>query len=423
MSSTTAIAVPVAPAAAMADKAVSFDYKFLPVSDLDVKTEEDPKTGKPIVQAILVEGEELVETDRFWTSLFARYGFNKAFFKYYTHAEVFKRISNVEKNDRMRLCIERDEAGKGTLLAVSNPTKPIVVYDELMELLGRYGNESLTYSSGIVESQHQPRIGTAGFNLCGDDFVNRFMMATPIDGYGGPNIYLSLLRQVCQNGLIGYAKHFKAGLAIGKGDDEVAPSLVRALEGFNNEEGFSAIRERLESAANSWASIYEAQELYKIVTRLYAHKLISDMGSMDMASVQSLKAVNLSRYLLTTLEGQTVADGLGSPILKAFHNMTGDISRLYGLANPEALSQKKRRTLPVNTTVYDLINFATEVATHYALPSGARMLNAFVGTILVEEFDMEGTREKFLEFKDFHVEASAAVLAAKTKESSKGEAA
>lgn len=48
--------------------------------------------------------------------------------------------------------------------------------------------------------------------------------------------------------------------------------------------------------------------------------------------------------------------------------MTGDTSRLYGLANLDALSAKRQRTLPVRCKVYelckvyDLLNFAPATA-------------------------------------------------------------
>ena len=40
--------------------------------------------------------------------------------------------------------------------------------------------------------------------------------------------------------------------------------------------------------------------------------------------------------------------------------------KLYGLANLDTLSPKRQRTLPVDCKVYDLLNFATEIATHHA---------------------------------------------------------
>ena len=54
-------------------------------------------------------------------------------------------------------------------------------------------------------------------------------------------------------------------------------------------------------------------------------------------------------------------------------------------------------------TVYDLINFATEVASHHAEAEGARKIQAWVGDCLANEYDMEGTRDKITDFKDFHL--------------------
>jgi hypothetical protein len=88
--------------------------------------------------------------------------------------------------------------------------------------------------------------------------------------------------------------------------------------------------------------------------------------------------------------------------------MTGDVSQLYGLANPDSLSAKRQKTLPVRCTVYDAMNFATEVATHYAKPEGARQLNAWVGGLISEEYDMENTKDSFTEFADFHLRSTLA---------------
>lgn len=394
-------------ATAVADKTVRFDYTFMPIADMQVRTEEDPKTGKQTVSAVLIQDEPMAPTDRFWVSLYSRYGFNSAFFKYFSHAEVFTRISEVESNDRMRLCIERDETGAGTLLGVSNPSKPIVVYDEIMELLGRYNGESIAYTNGIVESTHAPRQGANSFK-CGDfDFVNRFMMATPIDGYGAPNIYLALLNLATEAGVVGYAKAFRAALALGKADDDVTPSLTRALDGFNNDEGYAAIRQRLESSLMSWSSVYEADSLYKLLVKCHGKSLIDDKGG-----VTSAKAVKLRQLLNAPVDGKVENDGgIGSQLLIAYHRCTGDINRLYGVANLEALSAKRQRTLPVRCTVFDLMMLATEIAAHYANPTGARMLQAWVGNLLAGEFDMEGTKEKFVEFAEFHNEMRAGLAA------------
>lgn len=382
----------------------SFDYDFLSVGDLRVETVEDPKTGKKTVAKVLVKDEPLNPTDRFWVSLFARYGFNSAFFKYFDHQETFERISKIEKSDRMRLCIERDASGQGTLLGVSNPNKPIVVYDELMEMLGRYQGQSVMYHNGIVESTHTPRSGANQFEVSGDEFVNRFLLATPIDGYGAPNIYLSLLRLACENGVVGYTKAFRSSLALGKADDDVSPSLTRALDGFGNDEGYAAIRQRMEAAASSWCSVHESQTLYNLLVKLHSRRAIEDMGGMTPAGAKKIAALLGNPALVSE---QTPEEGVGSPILKAYHALTGDTTKLYGLANLDALSVKRKRTLPVKCRVMDAINFATEVATHYANPEGSRMLQAWVGGLVTDEYDMEGTADQYGEFSDFLIEKKA----------------
>jgi hypothetical protein len=382
-----------------------FEYAYAPVNDLQVVTTEDPKTGKPVVDHVLVQDEPIKDSSRFWTSLFARYGFNRSFFKYFEYAEVFNRISQVETNDRMRLCIERSKDEQGNdcsrLMAVSNPTKPLVVYDELMDLLGRYDGRSVNYSSGIVESTHTPRAGGNRFDILGDLHENRFVMQTPIDGYGAPNLYLALLREICTNGMVGYAKAFRSQLALGKGPDDVTPSLIRALDGFNNDEGYAAIRQRVESAGKSWLSVYESQQLYKLLIRLHSNK------ALDVNDSSLHKGTDIADYLTGGQPNRPMGEEehVGSPIIKAFHKMTGDAAESYGLANLDSLSAKRQKTLPVNCKVYDAINFATEVATHYAQPEGGRLLQAWVGGRISDEYDMEGTCERFEEFSDFLVDA------------------
>lgn len=375
-----------------------FDYTYAAINDLAVETTEDKKTGRKTVDAVLVNDEPIAPSDRFWNSLYARYGFNKAFFKYFDHDEVFSRISERESNDRMRMCIERDEDGNGTLLACSSPTKPVVMYDELMDTLERWGGGNIKYHDGIVESTHVPRAGGNTFSISGDAFENRFVMNTPVDGYGQPNIYLSLLRQICENGMIGMAKAFRSTLALGSGSDDVNYSITRALEGFGNDEGFAALRQRFESAASSWASVAESNSLYKLLVKQTANKGIG----WDGASVTP----SMNKFLQMGSSGPMGEEKeiTGSPIIKAFHNMTGDTSRLYGLANLDALSIKRQRTLPVHCKVYDLLNFVSEVATHHAKEDGSRQCQAWLGNTISAEYDMEGTADKMGEFEDFFIE-------------------
>src|SRR5262249_54098248 len=149
----------------------------------------------------------------------------------------------------------------------TNPTAPLIRHDELCGLLDRYEAEDVSYHAGVVRSGHTPRYGNP-FDIAGDAFQNKFVIDTPIDGYGRPVVYLSLLRQICWNGAVAYTPVFRSELALGRSDASVEYALVRALEGFNNEEGFGALRQRYEASAKSWASVREATKLYRTLVRL-----------------------------------------------------------------------------------------------------------------------------------------------------------
>jgi hypothetical protein len=368
---------------------VAFDYKYLPVNEMKVVTKEDRKTGRQIADHILIHDEPNQVSDRFWHSLMARFAFGKGIFNLFDYAEVFERISDRFSNDRVRVCVEQDENGGSKLLGVSNPTSTVVLYDELMELLEKYESDNVRYHNGIIESTHVPRV-TNNFDVGGDMFSNRFTMNVPVDGYGSPSTYLSLLRQVCANGMIGMAPAFRTTLALGKGNNaDVRYTIARTLDSFNHDEGFAALRQRMEAATHSWLSVNEQSTLQKTLVNLHNN------GEIELKDDSLSATPDIAKW----------ADGeaKGSPLVRSFYNMTGDVAELYGLANMDALSIKRQRTLPVRCTVYDAINFATEVSTHYTKPAGARRMNAWVGGLISEEYDMENTKDQFSDFADFHM--------------------
>ena len=80
-----------------------FEYGSARIKDLAVRTEVD-KTGKTEVREVLLDGRPLKPTNRFWNSLHLRFGFTGNIFRYFTHEEVFERISKVAPNDTFRWC-------------------------------------------------------------------------------------------------------------------------------------------------------------------------------------------------------------------------------------------------------------------------------------------------------------------------------
>jgi hypothetical protein len=340
-----------------------FEYGTAQVGDMQVITGPQEKSELPEVLHVKLNGRKLKPTPRFWRSLFTRFRISDNTFRYFSHAEVFQRISERGACTRFRYCIERNGRGTYKLLAVSAPERPVIGYDEVHDLVKRYDGHDIQYAKGVVTSTHTPRSGDHPVQIGPDKFKNRYVLNTPIDGYGLPKIHLALLRMVCTNGMVGYSRAFRTEINVGK---DIAYSIARVLDAYDNDTGYAALWQRFQSAQNSWASLRETQELYSLLIR------------------------------------QESARGFrGGSVIADFYEMTGRPHELYGVANLETFSVKRQRLLPAKCRVYDLINFASELATHRAEPHTALMLQAYIGGLISDEFDMEGTAEKVTEFRDF----------------------
>jgi hypothetical protein len=356
----------------------SFQYGVCKIKDIQVITDATKRDKHP--SRVVLDGRPVQASKRFWQSLHKRFGFTENFFKWFSPMEVFERISSRASNDTIRWCIEHKAGGGEKLLGASNPDASIVSYERLMGLLDEYGTEQITYNEGLIVSRHALK-HKSDFKIAGDTFENRYCLETPIDGFGRPSIYLSLMRLLCSNGAIGYSPTFRSEVSLGKGKDRGEFAIERALGGFNNDEGFAALRQRFESACSSWTSVNEAQSFYRVLVKTHHQSdLISRTGS-DGASM---------------LGGRT-------DILQSYRRTVGDFSEIYGLANPDALSQKRQRTLPAKCRVYELLNFASEVATHHTKPSGQQAIQAYIGDLVSREYDLEGTCDKFGDWKDFMI--------------------
>jgi hypothetical protein len=342
----------------------TFDYGYARVGQLRIADQTVNRSGRITVNSIEVDGQPARPTQRFWKSFFQRFGVADNVFRYFSPAEVFERISMRAKDDTLRYCVERDERGEASLLAVSSPKRPVIDYGDVMNLVRRYEGREVAYEHGMVRSTHVPRGGERPFAIGADDFQHRFVMETPIDGFSQPRIYLSFLRTICSNGAIGYTRAFRSDVSLGK---DIGHCISRALESYDNGDGYAALRQRFESAQASWASMHECIKLYR--------------------SLQKTRA-----------QGSVKAD-----VISKFHRLTGNLTDLYGLANLDALSQKRQRILPAKCRVYDLINFASEAATHHADAAGNRVLQAFIGTLISDEYDMEGTATAGCDFSDFFI--------------------
>lgn len=347
---------------------VSFDYGRACVRDLKLVGQRGFKSGKVSMTGIEVGGTQAVPTRRFWKSFFARFNISDNVFRYFEPGEVFERVSARAPDDKFRYCLERGGEGPARLLAVSSLRRPLITHDEISGLVVRRRGAGAKYDNGVVSSTHTPRSGERTFEIGGDRFQHQFVMETPVDGFGQPKIYLSFLRMICSNGAIGYTRAFRSDISQGK---DLSHCIARALDSYDNGDGYAALRQRFESAQRSWASVRECVELYKTLVKLNERK-------------------QLRRGTL----------------LRDLERLGGNLYELYGLANLDALSVKRQRVLPARCRVYDLLNFASEAATHHAIGAGSRALQAYLGSLISEEYDLEGTAQTAAEFSDFFINSN-----------------
>lgn len=378
----------------------TFTYQTAPINAFKV-TET---TEKGDVRFMEIDGQKVQPTNRFWTSLcsnFSTMGMNLKMFKMFSHSEVFERLA-LRNGDNIQYTMQGDGNGANKLLGICKPGKPLANYDNVMNTLQKYNASEIEYQNGsgsadcgIVQSWHTPR-HMQDIKVGGDTLVPKYVLETPIDGFGKPTIYLSLLRQVCTNGMIGYSKAFKSDLVLGRGQD-VMHTLERALDSYNNEEGYMALKARLESATQSWASVGEAQAVFKTVSRMAGDFEQQGEGSTWINDLAAREGITLGG------DGSAVTDGMSLKLQRALTRLVGDFSILYGLAHTDALSQRQQQSMPSKATVYDLLNFTTEAATHYCEKGKSKSLHGIVGTMLTGEYDLEESKREVPTFADWHI--------------------
>lgn len=353
------------------------EYLKLNIADIDVNIKEvTTKFSKdPIkrVDNLVVGGQKMKPDSRFWNSLGAHFGINSSIFKYFNHDEVFDRVRKRHRtNGDIRLCVADDR-----VLSVSKQQSPIVDYQMALRLMQKHKAQHLEYREGCLVGELKPTSGHGTVQIGPDDFQNRHMMEIPIDGYGKPKSYLEMLRMICTNGMVGYNPAFASPINLG-GDPEY--TLNRIMESYDNDEGFTAMQQKLVLAQQSLASMRECNMVGKALKN----------------------------------------NGVGSTVLSNYWEATGDMVSKYGLVNIEALSESRQRVLPSKATVYDLLNFVSEVSTHKAKGNDRGALQATIGQLLATDYDLEGSAEEITDFDDFFMkESKAAAQEAKAKNKAK----
>jgi len=312
----------------------------LPMADI---TYVPPTKTKPAT--ITAEGVEFTSTDRFRTSLLGLVGQSNSIFRLFTPEDVFNRFQEVNGSKVVNVNYEEET---GRAISLTNGNKRILDFNQIREDV--IGDAPVSYLDGVIQVMLEP-FRTEGFMVNNDNHLPRISLHVPLDSYGGVQSFLSMLREVCSNGMVAMGQAFRYSVKIGDTDNPIA-TLRRFKNSFYDEDGYSDLRNRLEASGKTSASISEFSRLLKLTTA----------------------SANFSVGLLGKIE-KSIAE----------------TQSYYGLSALNAIDEKRARLTPSLLSVYDLINMSTELSTHVTdSPALGSRLQALVGDLLSNQFDLEG---------------------------------
>ena len=342
------------------------------------------------------KGSQFSPSDRFWLSFCAIVGIAPSVLNLFDHDEVFDRVisqNKISANGNIRVI---EDVKNKQLLAMTSPEKATAHWESVLELIDDKDGYDVNYNDGIISSMHSLRADLP-VKVGGEDFRQRIAVHTPIDGYGMPSVYLALLRQVCSNGMIAMSKAFKTSIKVGKKrgkdqDDNVEFALERMFDSFSNDEGFDALIKRLDAARASKLSVREFYQVSEILSSLNYKSRRETSDKSDKASLLDI-----------------------SQELRSWHNLGGNLHSRYGLVHLKEMTEKQMSLLETDLTVYEAVNFITEVTSHRLNPMVSKDINTsnrlhgWVGTAIARPYDLEGTltgSEVKGEFQDLYFNPS-----------------
>ncbi len=366
---------------------MNIERSVKPLNEYKVEFTKDPKTFKTRKDAdshtLLVhpDGRKFKVASKFFDSFSNTFRLGRSVFEWYTPNEVFGRIAEVKKTP-VRVTVENFATPKktdngevhGTALTVTLPSKPILRPEDINDLITKNGGHDVMYSNGVVAATFDTPFPIT-YTIGKEDsaFESKFYIEFPVDAYVLPASYLMLLRKVCTNGAVAKTKAFRTEFSLGKDDTDLNAVLDRAISSFNNEEGYHSFNQRIQAASRSWASLRETLELHKSIIR---------GGQLENWELKKRREIaeNLNRVT-------------GNPML------------LYGIISGNEPSLRQSSVMPVKATMYELINFATEVATHHMKQLHAKScIYGWVGDTIVDDFDLDNSVETNPDFTAFMID-------------------
>ena len=299
--------------------------------------------------------------DRFYKTLAGELGIPYGVFGFFTPQEVMARAAEKQPDLSLRVTVDMEQGQALGLTPNKGLPMPIkfienVLHDDRRLQEVEYGNGVLSALLDLDDPWEVPNDST---------YHVRVRCRVPVDGVGMPDMSLATWRQVCANGAVAETSLFRTKMEI---KDNSGEHFRRLLTSFSNPSGVEMLQNKMCVAAETKASVGEVVLLEGMIRR----------------SVANTRNQMLLRERLYGISG--------NPCVR------------YGVTDLSNIGLKKRALLPVGCSVADLLNFASELATHHAsLLKPDATLQSFAGTVLSKGFDLEDLYPNATRTSDFYL--------------------
>lgn len=326
---------------------VDYGTRFAPVACTPKQLIGMLDYGDRGIMSIGLDGEKFKLTPRFHKSLASELGVPYGVFGLFRPEEVMQRAAEVRPDLKLRVTLDRRT---GEALGVAERKGvPLPVRYVANTLRDDNRLREISYKDGVITARLAM---DEAWSVPNDsEYDIHVQCRIPVDGVGSPYMTLATLRHVCTNGAVAEAPIFRTKMEI---KDNDGSHFARLLKSFSNPQGVELLQERMISAAETKASV---GEFYALETAI---RKVVPTGHDQLALCDRL------------------------------HEMANNPCVRYGVTELAKIGQKKRGLLPVDCSVSDLLNFASELATHHQdVVSDLKPLHAYTGTLLSRGYDLE----------------------------------
>lgn len=282
---------------------------------------------------------------RFLRSLMSLFDFTEKIFKYFTPDELFERIIKRHEDKPVQVCIDQKEKA---ILAVTGSDNHLFPLEKVVDAVQQ--NEKLHTvryrpKSGLLEAVIDlPN----QWNMRGDSaYQGRMRFSTPVDCWGESRLTLGTIREICSNGAVVTKDVYASKVIVEK---EHGTHLRHLLETFRNDRAFAAMQKRLQEAR-----------------------------TIQVSAAEYLKASQL--FLL---HGGYAAE----QIVTHLEEFAGYPEQQYRCDSFENIPPARRRDLPVNLSLLNLLNMISEIMTHHQQEDGSDLEN-FYTALITKKTDLE----------------------------------